>query len=189
MSLEDFSDEGLAELYRRFRITANRIGGKSSGFRLVDPETRRPRDWIDAVEGVSDGFYYHQLVEAPFFGGMKAKTVEAKLDAIHSHLGNRYKTAGYGEKEVARILSDPNMIKNRKKVEATVNNATAFIGIEKDYGSFGRFLTSYGFYRSHENLLWLHHDIMSTFEHFGSTNAWFYLMMIGLPGIKARCSY
>lgn len=184
MALEEFSDEKLAEIYRRFRITFNRLGEKEPGYRMMCSELKKPKDWIDFVENQSDDFYYGQLIEVPFFGGMKANTVVNHLDAIHRHLDDFSKTSNCGEKEIEEALNDPKMIHHRGKVEAAIENAKVFSRIVDDYGSFGKFIASYGFYRNHETLLRLQNDIMGLFRYFGNANAWFYLRIIGLPSVK-----
>ena len=42
--------------------------------------------------------------------------------------------------KVYKILEKPNVIKNRKKVEAIVNNAKEFEKIKQEFGSFQKFL-------------------------------------------------
>jgi DNA-3-methyladenine glycosylase I len=47
--------------------------------------------------------------------------------------------AGWGEAEVARLLSDPGIVRHRGKIEATIGNARAFLAIEAGEG-FAPFL-------------------------------------------------
>lgn len=42
--------------------------------------------------------------------------------------------AGWGDAEVARLLSDPGIVRHRGKIEATIGNARAFIEIEARQG-------------------------------------------------------
>jgi DNA-3-methyladenine glycosylase I len=48
--------------------------------------------------------------------------------------------ARWGERQVARALADPGIIRNRAKVEAAVRNARAFLAVAEERGSFERFL-------------------------------------------------
>jgi DNA-3-methyladenine glycosylase I len=50
------------------------------------------------------------------------------------------KIAGYGEKDVARLLTDPGIIRNRAKVEAAIKNAQAYLEVVEETGSFDAFL-------------------------------------------------
>lgn len=50
------------------------------------------------------------------------------------------KIAAYSEREVARLLSDAGIIRNRLKVAAAVYNAQVIIDIQAEYGSFKAWL-------------------------------------------------
>jgi DNA-3-methyladenine glycosylase I len=46
----------------------------------------------------------------------------------------------YGSKDIARLLSDPGIIRNRLKVEASVRNSRAFLETAALHGSFARYM-------------------------------------------------
>lgn len=48
--------------------------------------------------------------------------------------------AAYGEAEVARLLNDPGIVRNRLKIRATIANARAVLAIQKEFGSFSEYL-------------------------------------------------
>src|SRR6185295_3144 len=48
--------------------------------------------------------------------------------------------ARYKEKDVARLLADPGIIRNRAKVEAAIKNARACLDLIEEAGSLDRFL-------------------------------------------------
>jgi DNA-3-methyladenine glycosylase I len=50
------------------------------------------------------------------------------------------KIARYKEKDVARLLQDPGIIRNRAKIEATIKNAQAYLALVEATGSFDDFL-------------------------------------------------
>jgi len=50
------------------------------------------------------------------------------------------RVARFGDKEVARLLSDPGIIRNRAKVESAVGNARHVISVRDEFGSFGAYL-------------------------------------------------
>jgi len=50
------------------------------------------------------------------------------------------RVARYGDKEVARLLSDPGIIRNRAKVASAVGNARLVIAVRDEFGSFGAYL-------------------------------------------------
>jgi len=44
--------------------------------------------------------------------------------------------ARWGEKDVLRLLQDPGVIRNRKKIESSINNARCFLKVKEEFGSF-----------------------------------------------------
>ena len=48
--------------------------------------------------------------------------------------------ARYDSRKIERLLTDPGIIRNRLKVEATVSNARAFLAVQKAHGDFNRFI-------------------------------------------------
>lgn len=50
------------------------------------------------------------------------------------------RVARYGQEKIAALLSDPGIIRNRRKIEASVENAKAFLRIQQEFGSFNRYI-------------------------------------------------
>ena len=48
--------------------------------------------------------------------------------------------AGYGPEKLEALMADSGIVRNRRKVEAAVQNARAFLDIQKEFGSFDRYL-------------------------------------------------
>jgi len=53
------------------------------------------------------------------------------------------KVAQFDEKDVERLLQDEGIIRNKLKVYAAINNAKLFISIQKEFGSFDKYLYSF----------------------------------------------
>ena len=51
--------------------------------------------------------------------------------------------AKYGKRDVARLLSDPGVIRNRLKVEAAIANARTIETLRSAYGSFGAWIAAH----------------------------------------------
>ncbi len=56
---------------------------------------------------------------------------------------NPKKVAKYGDKKIAALLEDAGIIRNRLKINAAVANAKAFLEIQREFGSFDKFIWSY----------------------------------------------
>lgn len=50
------------------------------------------------------------------------------------------RVARFGEKQIATLLTNPGIIRNRAKVESTVNNARALLALRESVGSFDAYL-------------------------------------------------
>ena len=50
------------------------------------------------------------------------------------------KVAKYDEKMIAKLMQNAGIIRNHRKIEASVNNAKLFLEIQKDFGSFCNYL-------------------------------------------------
>ena len=53
------------------------------------------------------------------------------------------KIAGYDENRMEELLKNENIIRNRNKINAVVNNAKVFIKIQEDYGSFYNYIKTF----------------------------------------------
>jgi DNA-3-methyladenine glycosylase I len=50
------------------------------------------------------------------------------------------KIARYDDKKIKTLLADPGIIRNRLKIESAINNARAFLAVQKEFGSFARYI-------------------------------------------------
>ena len=53
------------------------------------------------------------------------------------------KVARFTKKRVEKLLTDPSIVRNRLKVESTVTNAKAFLEVQKEFGSFSKYIWSF----------------------------------------------
>src|SRR5881409_3396254 len=50
------------------------------------------------------------------------------------------KIARYSAVRVRRLMKDAGIVRNRAKIEATIANARAFLAVQREYGSFDRYI-------------------------------------------------
>jgi DNA-3-methyladenine glycosylase I len=50
------------------------------------------------------------------------------------------KVAAYSNADIARLLADPNIVRNRLKIESTIKNARGALEIQKEFGSLDAYL-------------------------------------------------
>jgi DNA-3-methyladenine glycosylase I len=53
---------------------------------------------------------------------------------------NARKVATYGAKKVRELLKNEGIVRNRLKIGATISNAMAFLEIQKEFGSFDKYI-------------------------------------------------
>src|SRR5688500_11301801 len=53
------------------------------------------------------------------------------------------KVARYDQAKVAELLADPGIVRNRLKIASTIANAAAFLEVQREFGSFDRYLWSF----------------------------------------------
>lgn len=90
--------------------------------------------------------------------------------------------AGYGEQDVARLLSDPGIIRNRLKVAAAIHNAGVVLTMRASHGGFANWLDAHH-PRSQADWVAL---FKRTFRFTGGQITGEFLMSLGyLPGAHA----
>jgi len=61
------------------------------------------------------------------------------------------KIAGYTATDVQRLLADPGIVRNRRKIESAIRNARGVLAIREEFGSFDSFLWRYIDYQPIQN--------------------------------------
>lgn len=51
--------------------------------------------------------------------------------------------ASFGKREVARLMKNPHIVRNRLKIESTVSNARAYLDFQSGHGSFAEHMWSF----------------------------------------------
>lgn len=88
--------------------------------------------------------HFEQLTLEIFQAGLSWRTILHKRKAFREEFMrfSPEKVARFTEKDIGRILGNPGVVRNRKKIEAAIENARRFLAIQKKYGSFNRYLAS-----------------------------------------------
>ena len=90
----------------------------------------------------SDDELFCRLILEINQAGLSWETILNKQDSFRKayHNFNIKKVAAYKEKDIARLLNDAGIIRNKLKVNAAIENAKAIIVIQKEFGSFKNWL-------------------------------------------------
>jgi DNA-3-methyladenine glycosylase I len=126
----------------------------------------------------SDKEYFNLLSRAVFSAGLGPKVVESRWSEMTAafHGFDPAKVKKMSEPDVARLLGDPAVIRNRRKIEAVIKNATAFAERTKEHKSFHAYLTEMG---ASVDLDATAEHLSQDFTHLGRTSALFFLFSAG----------
>ena len=74
--------------------------------------------------------------------GLSWETILQKRDHYRIAFDNfePARVARYNERKTAKLLADPGIIRNRLKVASAVQNARAFLAVQKEFGSFDTYV-------------------------------------------------
>ena len=53
------------------------------------------------------------------------------------------KVAKYTQKDMAHLMTDPGIIRNKLKIKSAINNAKQFLEIQKEFGSFDKYIWAF----------------------------------------------
>ncbi len=118
--------------------------------------------------------YLEAMSAAIFTSGISWKVVDAKWDGIREAFGgfDPEKVAAYTPDDVERLMANPRVIRNRKKIEAIVGNAGEIIVVDREYGGFAKYLASFA---GNDELV---RDLHMRFGFLGDSVAHFFLFRI-----------
>jgi len=77
-----------------------------------------------------------------FQAGLSWKTILLKRENFREAFDNfdAKKILKYGDKKVQELLNNAGIIRNRLKIAASITNAQAFLEIQKEFGSFDKYI-------------------------------------------------
>lgn len=102
-------------------------------------------DYHDTEWGVpvtDDRHLFEMLILEGAQAGLSWITILKRRDTYRKAYDdfNPGKVASYDDKKKAELLADPGIIRNRRKVDASVRNAQVFLDMQKEFGSFAAWL-------------------------------------------------
>ena len=125
----------------------------------------------------NDKGYFEEMTKAVFRAGMKWEVIDKKWPGFKKAFANFsiQKVAGFDDPGLERLMNDEGIIRNHRKVMATLNNAREFLSIRKEHGSFAAYLKS----ASCEGEEALSKDLGKRFAFMGGATTLFFLRAVG----------
>jgi len=102
-------------------------------------------DYHDHEWGVpkhDDQLIFEAILLDSFQAGLSWLTILKKRDNFRKAFDNfeAQKIANYSEEKVQQLMQDKGIIRNRLKIRATITNAQHFLRLQKEYGSFDKYI-------------------------------------------------
>ena len=90
--------------------------------------------------------YLEIMTKSVFQSGMSWKVVETKWPGIREAFNgfDAEEIAGFDERDIEKLMKDARVIRNYRKLQAIVFNAQKMLSLEKEHGSFQKYLRAHG---------------------------------------------
>jgi DNA-3-methyladenine glycosylase I len=107
-----------------------------------DPLLRQYHDLEWGVPLHDDRLLFEFLVLEGVQAGLSWLTVLRKRSHYRQAFDNfdPAAVAEYGDEKIAELMSDPGLIRNRRKIASAIHNARAFLNVQEEFGSFDAFI-------------------------------------------------
>ena len=127
------------------------------------------------VEPEVPGDYLEVMTKAVFQSGLSWRVVEAKWDGFREAFEgfDAAKVAGFGPDDIERLAEDKRIVRNRRKIQATVDNADEILALDRQHEGFRNYLRSHGSFE--ETVA----DLKRRFSFLGDTGAYYFLHVVG----------
>lgn len=128
-----------------------------------------------------DSFFYKGLVKTIHVSGFKVAILRDRWEDIKKAFSNYdiNKVSQYTDEDLERMMNNPKIIRNKRKLEACIKNAKIMKEISDKHGSFGEYLN-----QSKDNPQELEEDLKDKFHFLGDVLVLDYLRGIGVDSIK-----
>jgi DNA-3-methyladenine glycosylase I len=161
-------------------------------------------EWGTAIH--DDRSLFEFLVLEGAQAGLSWSTVLKKREGYRKAFDNfdARKISQYSDHDVSLLLANPNIIRNRLKINATITNARAFLQIQEQFGSFDRYLWRFVHGRTIQNSWEKMTDIPSStpesgdlskdlqkrgFKFVGTTICYAFMQAVGMVNDHVTCCF
>lgn len=134
---------------------------------VMEPPPRvRPQSLAD---------YLEVLTKIVFQAGLSWRAVEAKWPGFQRAFDGfkPESVASMTPRDVDRLAQDTRIIRNRRKIDATVENAETLLELDRQHGSFGRYL------KSQDGLEEQARELSKRFKFLSPAGAKYFLYVVG----------
>jgi DNA-3-methyladenine glycosylase I len=129
----------------------------------------------DFAKPTSASGYLEAMVRVIMTSGINWHVVDAKWEGMREAFSgfDVERVAKMTSEDVERLVTDPRIIRNRRKIEAIIDNAAKIAELDRTYGGFDKFLSSHQTFEEKVAVL------KREFSFMGDSTAYFFLAMVG----------
>ncbi|CAA0082750.1 DNA-3-methyladenine glycosylase 1 [Zhongshania aliphaticivorans] len=163
---------------------------------LASPNYVKYHDEEWGIPSDDEQILFEFLVLESAQAGLSWLTILNKREGYRKAFANfdPHKIIKFDDASIASLINTPEIIRNRLKIKSTITNAKHFLEIQKEYGSFARYMWSYFDNKPIQNNWKTLADVPATsyqsdliskdmkkigFKFFGSTICYAYLQALG----------
>jgi len=123
-----------------------------------------------------DAEYFEKMSKTLFSSGLSWEMVEKKWPGFHKAFAGfaPRRVAEMDEKDVKVLMGNGSIVRNERKIRATIHNANEVLNVKIKYGSFSQYLASFG-----RDEARLQRDLQDRFQHVGPSTARIFLWSVG----------
>ena len=137
-----------------------------------------PDWWYREKRPSNDEVYFENMCRIIFQAGLNWQVIDNKWPSIKEAFlsFNIREIACFIDADVERLMKDRGIIRNKGKIKAIIQNAQNFKAIEKQYGSFQKYLDSLDKSSNYANVV---KDLVNKFKWLGPPSASLFLYTVG----------
>lgn len=140
---------------------------------------------LERADVTSLADYLEALTKVVFQSGISWRVIEAKWDGFREAFAgfDPETVAGFTPEDVDRLAEDTRIVRNRRKIEATIDNAVELLELDGEHGGFREYLRSHGGYEAAAA------DLEKRFRFVGATAAHTFLFLVGEEVPERSCAH
>ncbi len=137
-----------------------------------------PDWWCRDKRPSNDSVYFENMCRVIFQAGLNWQVIDNKWLTTKKAFAdfNILDVANFTNTDVETLMRDPGIIRNKGKIKAIIQNAQNFMAIEKQYGSFQKYLDSLDKSDNYANAI---KDLVNKFKWLGPPSASLFLYTVG----------
>jgi len=137
-----------------------------------------PYWWCRDKRPSNDSVYFENMCRVIFQAGLNWRVIDNKWLTTKKAFAdfNILDVANFTNTDVETLMRDPGIIRNKGKIKAIIQNAQNFMAIEKQYGSFQKYLDSLDKSDNYANAI---KDLVNKFKWLGPPSASLFLYTVG----------